>query len=116
MTTKFEFNGTGVLEKIETFTTKAGKNIVTLIMSTASQYPQLVPIKCFGHLADGDYRVGDTLRISGELGGRDWNGKVFGDITARNIKVVEKGKGKDKAPVDTSTKGYPGYDKDEPLF
>jgi single-stranded DNA-binding protein len=89
----FEFSGQGRLQRIDTFMTKAGKSILTLIIEVQGQYPQLVPIKVFGRLADcaSDWHPGDVLSISGRLGGRDWNGRVFGDIVANIVDVVSSG-------------------------
>ncbi|MGD0836655.1 MAG: DUF3127 domain-containing protein, partial [Polyangia bacterium] len=74
---------------------KAGKSILTLIFETDGQYPQLVPIKVFGRLAEqaGDWKPGTVLAVSGRLGGRDWNGKVYGDNVATRVEVVNAGQG-----------------------
>jgi hypothetical protein len=86
----FEFSGSGKLKRIDTFVSKAGKNIYTLIIEVQGQYPQLVPIKIFGRLADQSsaWHPGDVLSVTGRLGGRDWNGKVYGDIAANTVEVV----------------------------
>ena len=90
MSEGFKFDGRGKLVRVETFTSKAGKPFHTLIVSVEGQYPQLVPIKVFGRLADcaGDWKPGDVLEITGTLGGRDWQGKVFGDIKAESVEVI----------------------------
>jgi len=49
---EFTFQGQGTLQRIDTFVSKAGKTILTLICETQGQYPQLVPIKVFGRLAE----------------------------------------------------------------
>jgi hypothetical protein len=87
-TNKFEIRGT--FERTETFTTKAGKEIITLILGTDGQYPQLVPIKCFGRMVDSakECEKGDMVEVTGRLGGRDWNGKVYGEAVAETIEVV----------------------------
>ena len=89
----FEFSGQGELRKIDVFVSKAGKNILTLIIDVPGQYPQLVPVKVFGRLADSadQWQPGDKLQISGRLGGRDWNGKVYPDIVATMVEVVSSG-------------------------
>lgn len=86
----FEFSGQGRLSRVETFTTKSGKNILTLVIEVNGQYPQLVPVKVFGRLAEraDEWKPGDVLSMTGRLGGRDWNGKVYGEITATNVEVV----------------------------
>ena len=86
----FAFDGSGRLDRIETFTTKAGKDIVTLILQVEGSYPQLVPIKFFGRMADlaKEIAIGDVVEVTGHLGGREWNGKVYGDIVGETIEVV----------------------------
>ncbi len=90
---EFTFQGRGTLKRIDTFVSKAGKSILTLIFETQGQYPQLVPIKVFGRLAEqaASWKPGMVLAVSGRLGGRDWNGKVYGDNVANNIEVVGAG-------------------------
>lgn len=91
----FTFQGTGKLARIDTFTSKAGKQIITLIFEEGGQYPQLIPIKVFGRLAEfaTEWKVGDVLEVEGRLGGRDWNGKVYGDTIAQSVEVVSSGSG-----------------------
>src|SRR5436190_18536527 len=86
----FTFRGQGKLKRIDTFTSKAGKPILTLIFETEGQYPQLVPIKVFGRLAEeaAAWKPGAVLAVTGRLGGRDWNGKVYGDNVATTVEVV----------------------------
>jgi hypothetical protein len=89
------FNVTGKVERIDTFTTKGGKDIHTIVIGTGGQYPQLIPIKILGRLADriDEWHKGDVLAIAGRLGGRDWNGKVYGDNVATSVEVIAAGKG-----------------------
>ncbi|MDQ1342674.1 MAG: hypothetical protein QG571_1292 [Pseudomonadota bacterium] len=107
----FQFEGSGRLDCVDTFTTKAGKEIITIIIDVPDgQYPQLVPIKCFGRLAEQvkGYKPGTILEISGELGGRDWNGKVYGDIKAITVEVVsEAAAEKQDAPPSEEDLGPP---------
>jgi len=100
----FTFQGQGTLQRIDTFTSKAGKPILTLVLETGGQYPQLVPIKVFGRLADqaAGWKPGAVLAIRGRLGGRDWNGKVYGDNVATSVEVVEAG-----APANDDGDGLP---------
>ena len=92
-TDDFTFQGQGTLKRIDTFVSKAGKSILTLVFETQGQYPQLIPIKVFGRLAEqaSAWKPGSVLAVSGRLGGRDWNGKVYGDNVATNIEVIEGG-------------------------
>jgi single-stranded DNA-binding protein len=52
-----------------------------------------VPIKVFGRLAEqaSAWKPGTVLSVSGRLGGRDWQGKVYGDNVANSIEVVNEG-------------------------
>ena len=44
----------------------------------------------FGRLAEQapDWKPGSVLSVTGRLGGRDWNGKVYGDNVAISVEVV----------------------------
>ena len=110
---EFTFQGKGTLKRIDTFVSKAGKSILTLVFETGGQYPQLVPIKVFGRLAEqaSSWKPGMMLSVSGRLGGRDWNGKVFGDNVANSIEVVGGGEG--EAPPEFD--GPPQGDDDVPF-
>jgi single-stranded DNA-binding protein len=99
---EFTFQGRGTLKRVDTFVSKAGKSIITLIFETQGQYPQLVPIKVFGRLAEqaDNWKPGSVLAVSGRLGGRDWNGKVYGDNVANSVEVVSGAGDKGDAPPD----------------
>ncbi len=97
---EFTFQGRGTLKRVDTFVSKAGKSILTLIFETQGQYPQMVPIKVFGRLAEqaASWKPGTVLSVSGRLGGRDWNGKVYGDNVANSIEVVSGASADGDAP------------------
>jgi hypothetical protein len=99
--TGFAFDGRGRLDRIDTYTTKAGKDIITLVLQVEGSYPQLVPIKFFGRMADEAKArtVGDVLDVTGRLGGRDWNGKVYGDIVGESIEVVAEAQKQQDLPA-----------------
>jgi single-stranded DNA-binding protein len=90
MADEFTFHGQGTLLRVDTFVSRAGKNILTLIFEIKGQYPQLIPIKVFGRLAEqaAAWKPGALLSVTGRLGGRDWQGKVYGDIIANTVEVV----------------------------
>ena len=92
-TEDFTFQGQGTLKRVDTFVSKAGKSILTLVFETGGQYPQLIPIKVFGRLAEqaAAWKPGSVLAVNGRLGGRDWNGKVYGDNVAISVEVIEAG-------------------------
>jgi hypothetical protein len=98
-----KFTLTAKLDRIDRFETKTGKTILTLILDVEGKFPQKVPVKLFGRLAEefGTCAPGTTLAITGRLGGRDWNGKVYGDNVADTIEVVgevAQAKGADVPP------------------
>jgi single-stranded DNA-binding protein len=118
----FEFSGQGELQRIDTFVSKAGKNILTLIIDVPGQYPQLVPVKVFGRLAESadEWQPGDKLQISGRLGGRDWNGKVYPDIVATMVEVLTTSQrsagGPRSDPPDPDPANGAPYDNDDVPF
>lgn len=93
MSEGFRFSGAGKLSRIDRFTTSKGKTIITLIFEESGQYPAFIPIKVFGRLADmaSEWKPGDILEVTGKLGGREWNGKVYGDTVAQTVEVVAVG-------------------------
>jgi single-stranded DNA-binding protein len=101
----FTFHGQGTLLRIDTFVSKAGKPILTLIFETKGQYPQLIPIKVFGRLAEqaASWKPGSVLAVSGRLGGRDWQGKVYGDNVANSVELVGDPEADDRGSVADSS-------------
>ena len=106
---EFTFQGQGTLKRIDTFVSKAGKSILTLIFEIQGQYPQLIPIKVFGRLAEqaSAWKPGAILSVTGRLGGRDWNGKVYGDNVATSIEIISADDDKDPGTP-------PGHDAPPP--
>jgi len=92
----FTFQGQGTLKRIDTFTTKGGKNVLTLVIEVGGQYPQMIPIKVFNRLADeaASWAPGSILAIKGRLGGREWQDRVFGDMVATEVEVLERATGR----------------------
>jgi hypothetical protein len=90
----FGFQGQGEFQRLEIFTTKQGKEIVTMVIDVMGDYPQTVPIKALGGLANKAKSLlpGAVVEIKGTLGGREWNGKIFGEIKANRIEVISQGK------------------------
>jgi hypothetical protein len=85
-----KFTITAKLDRIDTFTAKSGKVYRTLILVTEGQYSQTIPVKLLGRTAENtpDYPAGTLLHIEGRLGGRDVNGRCYGDNVADTIEVV----------------------------
>lgn len=97
-----EFKIAGKVERVEKFTSKNGKDIYTIILAVDGKYPQLVPLKCFGRQGDDarDLQHGTGIVVTGHLGGRDFNGKVYGDNIADRIDVVQQPERQAELPVD----------------
>jgi single-stranded DNA-binding protein len=87
----------GIVRKVEKFVSKAGKEIITLIVDVDGQYPQTIPVKCFGRLAgqSSGWKPGATLEITGRLGGRMWQDKCYPDVIADSVEVKQSGKQED---------------------
>jgi len=68
-----------------------------------------VPIKVFGRLAEqaSAWKPGSVLSVSGRLGGRDWQGKVYGDIVANTVEVVSEGTKDAAGPMMASPRTTP---------
>lgn len=115
-TDDFTFQGQGTLKRIDTFVSKAGKSILTLIFEIQGQYPQLIPIKVFGRLAEqaSAWKPGSVLSVTGRLGGRDWNGKVYGDNVATSIEIVSAAGDKDDG-IPSGHDAPPPSDDDVPF-
>jgi single-stranded DNA-binding protein len=115
-TDDFTFQGQGTLKRIDTFVSKAGKSILTLIFEIQGQYPQLIPIKVFGRLAEqaSAWKPGSVLSVTGRLGGRDWNGKVYGDNVATSIEIVSDSGDKDEG-IPSGHDAPPPSDDDVPF-
>jgi hypothetical protein len=76
-----------------------GREYKTLVLDVeGGNYPQVVPIRLWGQTNEEStaWKPGDILSITGRLGGRSWNDKVFGDITADTVDVIAAGKGETK--------------------
>ncbi len=116
--TEFTFEGQGTLLRIDTFVSKAGKSILTLVFETKGQYPQMVPIKVFGRLAEqaSAWQPGTELFVRGRLGGRDWQGKVYGDNVAISVERVSQSETFDAASGAPPDRGAPPLSDDDVPF
>jgi len=108
----FTFTGTGTLSRIDVFNTKGGKSIKTLVLEVQDgKFPQQVPIKVFGQLAERVFTPGDVMTVNGRYGGRDYQGKCYGDATAQAIEVI----GRDESMAKTQAQGGAQSDQDVPF-
>jgi single-stranded DNA-binding protein len=121
MSEGFTFQGQGTLLRVDTFVSRAGKPVVTLVFEIKGQYPQLIPIKVFGRLAEqaAKWKPGAVLAVNGRLGGRDWQGKVYGDMIANSVEVVgagdEESGGAESSSFDPREAPPPPSDEDAPF-
>jgi len=77
---EFTFQGQGTLQRIDTFVSKAGKTILTLICETQGSTRNWCPSRCSDDSPSSVcLEAGSVLSVSGRLGGRDWQGKVYGE-------------------------------------
>lgn len=112
---RFEIRGD--FNRIETFTTSTGKAIISIILDVPDgKYPQVVAIKCLGRTEEIARRLmpGSTVEVTGKLGGRDWKGRVFGDLIANTIECT--GTPTAKAPEQSELPGTAEKDDDAPPF
>jgi hypothetical protein len=92
----FKFEGRGTLERIDTFTTKNGKTILTLIVAVAGKYPKRIPFKLFGQRAEEfNASPGTAVAITGYLSGSEWNSKTFPENIATEVTAI----GGERAPA-----------------
>lgn len=86
------FKITARVERVDVFTTKNGKKIPTVILATDGQYPQVIPVKFFGHVAatTDSLTVGDVIKVSGRLGGREYSGRVYAENIGESFEVVTR--------------------------
>jgi single-stranded DNA-binding protein len=109
---KNRFDYTGKLTRIDAFATKNGKQILTLVFEEPGQWPQWIAVKVFGRLAEqaADWKPGAVLDITGRLGGREYNGKIYPENVAESVEVIAAGKGEAKGEAP------PNLDDDPPPF
>lgn len=98
--TEFRFSGKAKAIRVDVQQTKAGKEMVSLIVGTSGQYPQTIAIKAFGKLADvaREVKPGQTVEVTCRVGGREWNGRVFNDVVAEAIEVMDEEKTEQEQP------------------
>lgn len=113
MSDKNRFEIQGLFSRLEKFTSKGGKEFLTLILDVDGEDPQVVPIKLWGKTAEQarSWKEGDELLVIGRLRGRVWNGKVYGDIVAETVDVMSGedplGKPADEPPADDGGSSIP---------
>lgn len=93
----------GRISNIERKATKAGKTftVARVEFDAISKFPKTVEVKLFGKAERSDFEVGDLVEITGTLGGREWNGRVFNDIVANQIAVYIRSHESKKIKADT---------------
>jgi hypothetical protein len=98
-TNKFEI--TGKVDRVITTTGKTGREFYSLVLAVGDQ---LVPIKLWDDTAEWKTATkGTELHVTGKLGGRAWQDKVFGDSIAETIEVAggKQGEKQPESPADS---------------
>ncbi len=115
---KNRFNYTGTLTRVDRFTTKNNKTILTLVFEEGGQWPQWIAIKCFGRLTEcaSDWKPGTILEVTGKLGGREYQGKVYSEVIADSVEVVAESKPKAGAQQTEFGDGSPAPSDDDIPF
>ena len=99
----FAFDGNGTVLRCDRYVSKAGNDIVTVIVHVEDdKYPQDIPVKAFGKMAKEalELKAGDRVHIDGRLGGREWNGKYYADVIAETIAKEGSAEPKKPAPAE----------------
>lgn len=99
----FKFEGTGTFERVETTATKAGKDMHAMIVSfTDGKYPQIASFKLWGRTIEEAKQIapGSTIKVSGYIGGRDWNGRIYNDVKAARIEVIKAAERQAELPME----------------
>jgi hypothetical protein len=83
--------GTGTFDRLLITATKKGKEMVSAVVKFIDgKYDQVVPLRVFGQtesIARG-LNQGDVIEFDVRIGGREWQDKVFCDVTALSIVVT----------------------------
>lgn len=92
----------GKLRNIDTFVTKNDKTILTLVLEVPGYGGRVDPVayKVLGRLvpiAQG-LPVGGMVEITGKMGGRESNGRVFSELVAESVEVLGGQHKTEKAP------------------
>lgn len=91
MKTENTFTIVGKLLRVIPYTSPAGKSYPQAVIDVPDdKYPQVTAVKFFGRSADklGEFPPGTVLKITGSLGGREWQGKVFPELKGFQIEAV----------------------------
>lgn len=86
-------NISGKVHKVidETGTSKKGDswNKRTVVVDNGSDFSNLVPIVFFGDKASSaNCKEGDTINATFYVGGREWQGKFYADISGNTLEVT----------------------------
>lgn len=95
-----EFKITGELVRVEQFTAKSGKSYPTAIIAIPDdKFPQSAAIKLFGKASALSAPPGSIVRITGVLGGREWNGKVYTEAKGLSVELVKEAERQAELPT-----------------
>lgn len=81
----------GKVLRVETFVTKAGKSIQTVVIEIPDdKFPSQCGVKFWGRTAEkaATLAPGTTVNITGKLGGREWQGRTFSEVIGQAFEVI----------------------------
>lgn len=89
----YTYTGTVVhIGDIQEFGSKGFYKRDLVLSNPDDQYPQKVPFECAKQAADRvtelGLEVGDTVKVTFDLRGREYNGRYFGSIAAWKVEAV----------------------------
>ena len=83
------------LEAPQSFGAKGFRKAVCVVETQAEKFPQKIPVEASGKKADlfteANICEGDTVTISANLQGREWQGKYFLSLGAWKVQLESEG-------------------------
>ena len=91
MTIEFE----GVLASVEKKTSAKGTAFANMVVDRSYDYKgetkhEPIPLTAFGDAAKTDAGDGDVVKVTARVGGREYNGKFYAQLTATKIEAVQR--------------------------
>jgi single-strand DNA-binding protein len=103
-----------VIEDIRTFPSGFTKR--EFIVTTEERFPQDIKLECLKEKCDllNDHQVGNTVKVSFNLRGNEYNGRYFVNLQAWRIEKGTSEQSSD-APEPAPEESLPGDDEDSPF-
>ena len=88
----------------------------TVIVDTGSKFSNLAPVTFFGDkVSQANVSEGEQVEVTLFLGGREYNGKYYPDLSGDKIEVLGKGSVPSAPPVEPATITNGSNDDDLPF-